>query len=82
MRVGGKKGPLKKEAWLAGVNWDNVQSKQLTPPFVPPGQLDMSEIDRTIRANEPADVALKTLDKSRGPMLAPPKSHANWDAQF
>ena len=81
MRTGGKKGPLKSEPWLANVNWNDLMSKQLTPPFIPPTELPTREIEAALKKNEPADRELASKNR-REPSLRAPAAHANWDQDF
>ena len=81
-RTGGKKGPLKKEPWIAEINWDDVISKRLSPPFIPPTELPTSEIADALRKKVPADRGLAEMNRSKEVKMRPPAQHANWDAEF
>lgn len=49
--------PIKEHPFFAGIDWDKLVKKQITPPFIPPvrSATDIGNFDPTFTKERPAD---------------------------
>mmetsp|Transcript_691 Transcript_691/g.1250 ORF Transcript_691/g.1250 Transcript_691/m.1250 type:complete len:878 (-) Transcript_691:74-2707(-) len=51
VRVGGSPEQLMKHHWFQGIDWDQLVSRQVRPPYIPPTKNLINEIQEAIRRN-------------------------------